>query len=43
MNRGHLRFSLALALFVGWVIGLGVMAFYSADPPRQRPTVPVAR
>ena len=43
MDRGRLKFFLALTLFVGWVVGLGAMAFYSADPPRPRRPSPVAR
>jgi hypothetical protein len=36
MDRGQFRFLLALTLFVGWVIGLGAMALFSADRPRPR-------
>jgi hypothetical protein len=43
MDRGRLRFFLALALFAGWAIGLGAMAWLSADRPRPRPPTPVAR
>lgn len=43
MDRRRLMFFLALTLFVGWVIGLGAMAFFSADRPRPRPSPLSAR
>jgi hypothetical protein len=43
MDRRRLRFVLALALFAGWVVALGGMAFLSADRPRPRPLAPVAQ
>ncbi len=38
------HFFLALTLYVGWIIGLGILAFTSGDPPRPRTSVqPSAR
>jgi hypothetical protein len=34
------RFVLALAIFAAWVIGLGVMAFTSAEKPRAVEATP---
>ncbi len=36
MEPKRRNFLLALTLFVGWIIALGVMAFTSGDPPRPR-------
>jgi hypothetical protein len=33
-------FALALAVFVAWVIGLGIMAFTSAERPRPVEAAP---
>lgn len=43
MDRPRFRFFLALALFIGWVIGLGAMAWFSADRPRPLPPAHAAR
>ena len=43
MNRRLLNFVLALFLFMGWVLGLGAMAWLSADRPQPRPLAPAAR
>ena len=43
MDRGRLRFALALVLFAGWVAALGTMAWFSADRPRSRVSTPIAR
>ncbi len=40
MDRLRLKFYLALALLLGWVAGLGVMSYYSADRPRTLPASP---
>jgi hypothetical protein len=43
MDRARLRFFAVLALFVAWAIGLGVMAYTSAEKPRNdepAPTTP---
>jgi hypothetical protein len=36
MDRRRLRFLLALFLYVGWVFGLGAMAWLSGDRPQPR-------
>jgi hypothetical protein len=43
MNQRYLNFALALSLFAGWVVGLGAMAWLSADRPQTRPPVPASR
>ena len=43
MDRRHLKFALALTLYVGWVLGLGAMAWLSADRPQIRPSLPAPR
>jgi hypothetical protein len=43
MDRRHLRFVLALALYVSWVLGLGAMAWLSGDRPQPRPSQRAAR
>ena len=40
MDRPRLKFYLVLALFLGWVVGLGAMSYYSADRPRTLPASP---
>ncbi len=37
MDRRRWKFYLALALFSGWVLGLGAMAWFSGDRPQARP------
>jgi hypothetical protein len=43
MDRPRLRFVLALILYFGWALGLGTMAWLSADRPQPRSTAPASR
>ncbi len=43
MNRRLLNFALASFLYLAWVVGLGTMAWLSADRPHPRSTTPAAR
>ena len=43
MQRSRLMFLLVSMLFAGWVMGLGAMAFLSADRPRPLVSTPIAR
>jgi hypothetical protein len=43
MELRQRKFYLALALYLGWILCLGVMAFTSGEPPRPRPAQPAAR
>jgi hypothetical protein len=36
MERPRLKFILALVLYVGWVLGLGMMAWLSGHRPQPR-------
>ena len=42
MDRVRVRFFAALALFAAWVIGLGVMAYTSSEPPKPTLAAPAA-
>ena len=43
MDRRRFRFFLALTLFLGWVLGLGTLAWLSGEKPQLRASAPVAR
>ncbi len=43
MDRGRLRFLLALTLYFGWVVGLGAVARISGQGPRPLPATPAVR
>jgi hypothetical protein len=43
MNRRLLNFVLASFLCAVWLLGLGAMAWLSADRPQPRPAAPAAR
>lgn len=43
MDRRRLKFTLAAALFAGWVFVLGAMAVLSGDRPQVRKPAPTAR
>ncbi|WP_435011223.1 hypothetical protein P12x_002524 [Tundrisphaera lichenicola] len=43
MDRQRLRFFLALALFLGWVLALGTLAWLSGEKPQLRASAPVER
>jgi hypothetical protein len=43
MELRRRKFFLALALYLGWIICLGFMAFTSGDPPRPRSAQPADR
>jgi hypothetical protein len=40
MDRRRIRFFLALTLFVGWVLGLGTLAWRSGERPQIRASTP---
>ena len=43
MDRRRLRFFLASSLFLGWVFGLGMLAWLSGARPQYRPPAAVKR
>lgn len=36
MDLRKRKFVIALAVYIGWIVALGFMAFTSGDPPRPR-------
>jgi hypothetical protein len=43
MDRQRRKFTFALAVYMGWIIALGLLAFTSGSPPRPRASSAVAR